>query len=110
MASFLAKKSATRANGPKIAEALKRIEAPSANGQDAIAGLILETLDDQPSQPLQRFRALIEQKYIAGLTAAETEELNTLEANFSREEAPFYEPFLKRAAAPPRQRARRKTQ
>jgi hypothetical protein len=110
MASSLAKKSASRANGPKIAEALKRIEALPASGQDAIAGLILETLDDQPSQPLLRFRALIEQKYIAGLSPAETEELSALEANFAREEAPFYEAILKRAAAPPRPRARRKTQ
>ncbi len=44
----------------------------------------------QPEPALLRFRALVEQKYVSGLTAAETAELQQLEAGFSAQDESFY--------------------
>lgn len=89
-APSLAKKSTARASGARIAQALKRVAALSPSGQDAIANITLETLDKQPSPAVLRFRALIEQKYVSGLSAAESAELQQLEAGFNAQDESFY--------------------
>ena len=115
MATALVKKTAARSSGAKIAQALDRVAALTPSGQDAIANLILETLDTQPEPAVLRFRELIEQKYVAGLSPAEAAELQRLETELSAQDDVFYSPVLTRVAAgkpvpPVRSRSRRKTQ
>ena len=88
----------TASKGGLIGQALKRIAALPPEGQDAIASLILKTLDSQADQAVLRFQFLVEQKYIRGLTTPESAELRGLEAGFRESDEQFYAPVLERIA------------
>jgi hypothetical protein len=90
--------SARKKASPLLGEAVKRVAALSRERQDAIATQILDTLDNEANPANARFHQLIEQKYTAGLSAAEAAELDRLEAMFQIEDERFYGPILKRIA------------
>ncbi len=78
-----------------LQQVLKQVVTLPLERQDSIAIQILDSLS-KPDPKSARFQQLIENKYMAGLSAEECAELEVLEADFRKSDEAFYGPILER--------------
>ncbi len=76
--------------------AIAEVRALPARRQAAVAETILASLRAEADPSARRFQALVEAKYTRGLSAAESSELERLEAGFHATDEEFYRPILQR--------------
>lgn len=78
---------------------IKELRTLSAARQDAIAGAILAEVRRDGDAKTGRFQELVEAKYTRGLTAAESTEMERLEAGFRDADEAFYRPIIEAVKA-----------
>lgn len=76
--------------------AIEQVQSLPPERQNAIAGVILAELDNQPDPMTARFQHLIKVKYTTGLTPEEVAELKAIEAAYTVRDEAFYRPILDR--------------